>query len=241
MQLRKLYRNLLRAESLVMQASPVYAPSPEAPTAAAEDEDPAAAAAREAEERRRVEEAVEVVAEMELTAEQIKAGLRSLKACPYDYKLVFRPEQQAAAAEELDMRVASLYQVRWPAGAWLGGLGLQCTAAACGCWVACCFVLAMCWGCCGHACGAASGCRACTLLTPATARHAPNPAGAGQPRGAGGGPAALCVRGRRARRHRRAQPALPSVHPVVAVWRGRGRGRLRALLAGHHFGAPGEG
>lgn len=112
-QLRKLYRNLLRAEVLVEQPSPVYQPpEPAAAADAAAVEDPAAATAREAAEQLRVEEAVEVVAEMELTAEQIKAGLRSLRACPYDFRLLFRPEQQAVAAEELDARVASLFQVR---------------------------------------------------------------------------------------------------------------------------------
>ncbi len=106
-QLRKLYRNLLRAEVLVEQPSPVY----QAGEAAPSTQDDAAAAAAEADALRRLEEAVEVVAEMELTAEQIKAGLRSLKACPYDFKLLYRPEQQAAGADELQARVNSLFKV----------------------------------------------------------------------------------------------------------------------------------
>lgn len=107
-QLRKLYRNLLRAEVLVEQPSPVYQAPEAAPSI---QDDAAAAAAAEADALRRLEEAVEVVAEMELTAEQIKAGLRSLKACPYDFRLLYRPEQQAAGADELQARVNSLFKV----------------------------------------------------------------------------------------------------------------------------------
>lgn len=112
-QLRKLYRNLLRAEVLVEQPSPVYQAAEAAPST---QDDAAAAAAAEADALRRLEEAVEVVAEMELTAEQIKAGLRSLKACPYDFRLLYRPEQQAAGAEELQARVNSLFKVRQGCG-----------------------------------------------------------------------------------------------------------------------------
>ncbi|PRW56758.1 LETM1 and EF-hand domain-containing anon- mitochondrial [Chlorella sorokiniana] len=108
-QLRKLYRNLLRAEVLVEQPTPVYQAAEAAPSSA--QDDAAAAAAAEADALRRLEEAVEVVAEMELTAEQIKAGLRSLKACPYDFRLLYRPEQQAAGADELQARVNSLFKV----------------------------------------------------------------------------------------------------------------------------------
>ena len=132
-QLRKLYRNLLRAEGLLEHPSPDY----EAPTepgttkmwvggsssAAAAGEaapassdgssdgelEPAAVTAAEAEAQRRLEEAVEVVAEMELTAEQLKAGLRSLRACPYDFPRLFKPEQQQQAAPELEARVAALF------------------------------------------------------------------------------------------------------------------------------------
>ncbi len=129
-QLRKLYRNLLRAEGLLQHPSPVYEAPTEAGTtkksvggagaaagAAAssssegdEEPEPAAVSAAEAEAARRLEQAVEVVAEMELTAEQLKAGLRALRACPYDFPQLFKKEAQADAATQLDSRVAALLQ-----------------------------------------------------------------------------------------------------------------------------------
>lgn len=113
-QLRKLYRNLLRAEALVVEPTPVYQPPPPPPEAAPEEgngsaDAVAAAAAAEADEAQRLEAAVEVVAEMELTAEQLKAGLRALKACSYDFSRLFREEAGKAAAAELEQRVAALY------------------------------------------------------------------------------------------------------------------------------------
>lgn len=47
---------------------------------------------------------------MELTAEQLKAGLRALRACPYDFPKLFKSELQPEAATQLDGRVASLFQ-----------------------------------------------------------------------------------------------------------------------------------
>lgn len=147
-QLRKLYRNLLRAEGLLEHPTPVYEAPPEPGTtkkvvagagsavaAAASAAAPAAAAASsngsgssseeeeqqqeqvatgavtaaEAEAQRRLEEAVEVVAEMELTAEQLKAGLRALRACPYDFPRLFKKEVQGEAAAQLEARVAALF------------------------------------------------------------------------------------------------------------------------------------
>lgn len=70
--LRKLYRNLLRAEGLLELPSPVYSP-PTAAELAGESEE----AARD-EEAARVEAAVESVAEMELTAEQLKVVRRGV-------------------------------------------------------------------------------------------------------------------------------------------------------------------
>lgn len=130
-QLRKLYRNLLRAEGLLQHPSPVYeAPAepgttkksvaganaaagaaPSSSSSEGDDEpEPAAVTAAEAEAARRLEQAVEVVAEMELTAEQLKAGLRALRACPYDFPKLFKSELQPEAATQLDGRVASLFQ-----------------------------------------------------------------------------------------------------------------------------------
>ncbi|KAL4443418.1 hypothetical protein ABPG75_011155 [Micractinium tetrahymenae] len=128
-QLRKLYRNLLRAEGLLQHPSPVYeAPAepgttkksvggagaaagaaPSSGSEGGEEPEPAAVTAAEAEAVRRLEEAVEVVAEMELTAEQLKAGLRALRACPYDFPQLFKKEVQPDAAVQLDGRVAALF------------------------------------------------------------------------------------------------------------------------------------
>lgn len=147
-QLRKLYRNLLRAEVLLQHPSPVYEVPAEpstvkkvagsssttsssssstaapaaAPAAAAaassssssseeegDEPDASAVTAAEAEALRRLADAVEVVGEMELTAEQLKAGLRSLKACPYDFPALFKKEEQKGVAAELEARVATLY------------------------------------------------------------------------------------------------------------------------------------
>lgn len=87
-QLRKLYRNLLRAEPLLEYPSPVYQPQynlakevREAASSEAADEtegstelDAAALAAAEDAEQQRIDEAVEVVAEMELTAEELRVS-----------------------------------------------------------------------------------------------------------------------------------------------------------------------
>lgn len=83
--LRKLYRNLLRAEPLLELPSPVYQPPEEAPPldpGAANAMDLAtAAAAAEDEAQRRVDDAVDIVAEMELTAEELRVSGHSLLVC----------------------------------------------------------------------------------------------------------------------------------------------------------------
>jgi hypothetical protein len=95
--LRKLYRNLLRAEPLLELPSPVYQPPPPAPApdpAAAATVDVATAAAAAADEaQRRIDEAVEVVAEMELTAEEVRVSA-------HDYGGRERAGQGAAAVVE---------------------------------------------------------------------------------------------------------------------------------------------
>ena len=94
-ELKKLYRNCLRADTLLSLASPVYEPLPEgSDAAAAAASAPAAASAAaasaaasaagdgagqaaDAAEERRIA-AVELVAEMQLTSEQLRQGLRAL-------------------------------------------------------------------------------------------------------------------------------------------------------------------
>lgn len=105
-QLRKLYRNLLRAETLLQVPSPVYKPPPdggeagEAISTAAVTSQPTCtdngtsiecSPAAEEEELRRLQEAVDVVAELQLTAEELKAGLRTLRAAPVRWGSVFDP------------------------------------------------------------------------------------------------------------------------------------------------------
>eukprot|EP00887_Chlorella_sp_A99_P006091 scaffold22.g6091.t1 len=129
-QLRKLYRNLLRSETLLQQPSPVYQPPPDdasgsgasasssssrsgaggsvtpssSNSSAVADADGGApvaivstsglslaAAAAEEEEQRRIADAVDVVAELQLTAEELKAGLRALRAAPVRWGTVFDP------------------------------------------------------------------------------------------------------------------------------------------------------
>ena len=74
--LRKLYRNLLRAEPLLQLPHPVYeAPAAERPPLdinTATTMDIADAAAADDEAQRRIDEAVVLVAEMELTAEELR-------------------------------------------------------------------------------------------------------------------------------------------------------------------------
>lgn len=136
MELRKLYRNLLRAETLLQQPSPVYQGPPhdqaaDAQAAAASSNGAApaasssalpdgggesacgqgglspaaAAAAQEKEEQQRVAEAVEVVAEMQLTAEEMNAGIRALRAAPVRWGSVFDPG--AGSPEQVESLITS--------------------------------------------------------------------------------------------------------------------------------------
>lgn len=76
--LRKLYRNLLRAQTLLKLPSPIYNPDDSIAAVAVESRDAttvdmteAAAAAQ-----KQVDEAVEFVAEIELTAEELRVGFK---------------------------------------------------------------------------------------------------------------------------------------------------------------------
>lgn len=85
--LRKLYRNLLRAEGLLAQPEPIY----QCQTVEGTEEDQQTA------DEEALEAAVELVAEMELTAEQLRSGLRSLSS---GFKQVYE-NMDADAAEQL--------------------------------------------------------------------------------------------------------------------------------------------
>ncbi len=129
--LRKLYRNLLRAEPLLQLPSPVYQP-PEEPSPAtsaveldsenATSMDLAAAAAAadaqlQAQLEERIEEAVVLVAEMELTAEELRLGLRALKSQPERYGLLFVKSNSSSSSstdpaeleDQIQSRVKEVY------------------------------------------------------------------------------------------------------------------------------------
>ncbi|CAL8462025.1 g1556 [Coccomyxa elongata] len=102
--LRKLYRNLLRADGLLAQPSPVYQAyvRPVGKREGAEEE---LTEEEEEEERERQEAAIEVVAEMQLTAEQLKAGLRGLLASGNGFgEMVFAAGRGAEAEERITKR-----------------------------------------------------------------------------------------------------------------------------------------
>lgn len=113
-QLRKLYRNLLRAEPLLDLPSPVYLP-PEVGADAGilssgdQEVDDAAALAAAQEEQRRIDEAVEIVAEMELTAEELRFGERALRFGPIPFGSVFKTGDPEGAEQGIQERVRSVY------------------------------------------------------------------------------------------------------------------------------------
>eukprot|EP00877_Chromochloris_zofingiensis_P001136 jgi/Chrzof1/11022/Cz05g20210.t1 len=79
-ELKKLYRNCLRAENLLQQPSPVWQ-QPDRLGDTLHDDTPVVLASQDDEEdeyQERLRVAVDMVAEMQLTAEQLKLGLRSL-------------------------------------------------------------------------------------------------------------------------------------------------------------------
>lgn len=128
--LRKLYRNLLRAEPLLQLPSPVYQPPEEFPsTSKADNEldsenaasmDLAAAAAAadaqlQAQLEERIEEAVVLLAEMELTAEELRLGLKALKSQPERYGLLFVNPKNSSSIDpsevehQIQKRVKEVY------------------------------------------------------------------------------------------------------------------------------------
>lgn len=113
--LRRLYRNLLRSSPLLELPSPVYQPpdmanQPELDPNVANSMDIAAAeAAADAQLQSRVEEAVILVAEMELTAEELRMGLRALKAAPFPLDSLFDSQDIEDAQSKIEERVRDVY------------------------------------------------------------------------------------------------------------------------------------
>jgi len=128
--LRKLYRNLLRAEPLLQLPSPVYQPPEDLPSTskaavqldsenAASIDLAAAAAAADAQLQtqleERIQEAVVLLAEMELTAEELRLGLKALKSQPERYGLLFANPKNSASSDpakledQIQKRVKEVY------------------------------------------------------------------------------------------------------------------------------------
>ncbi|KAL3132082.1 hypothetical protein ABBQ32_008692 [Trebouxia sp. C0010 RCD-2024] len=110
-QLRKLYRNLLRAERLLATSSPVHQkPADVKPVKGKKSKQPPLLEDN-GEEQEMLEAAVEVVAEMQLTAEELKVGLRRLVTGEKDFSHVFQREDQPNVQEQVVAR-ANKYSKR---------------------------------------------------------------------------------------------------------------------------------
>uniref|UniRef100_A0A383VBJ9 Letm1 RBD domain-containing protein n=1 Tax=Tetradesmus obliquus TaxID=3088 RepID=A0A383VBJ9_TETOB len=106
-ELKKLYRNCIRAEALLGRASPVYV----APEGAADGTcvpaldddayssmDSSSSTSLDDEVAERLQQAVELVAEMQLTAEQLKTGLRAL---PASFGAIFGKDSSVQTAADI--------------------------------------------------------------------------------------------------------------------------------------------
>ncbi|GAB4813221.1 hypothetical protein N2152v2_000267 [Parachlorella kessleri] len=114
-QLRKLYRNLLRASALLEAASPVYqdpdAAESSSSNSSSEGGGNGTASSRADEEQQlRIAEAVETVAEMELTAEQLKSGMRALKASRMSFGSVLAAQAPQEAERQVEERVRETFR-----------------------------------------------------------------------------------------------------------------------------------
>jgi hypothetical protein len=109
--LRKLYRNLLRAETMLKVACPVYV---DEESKDAKDRDAAAVDSFEEDEarQRKIEEAVDYVAELELTADELRMILSTLKTQAADVSLLFPGLEESPHKIVRDMKdyVKSMYK-----------------------------------------------------------------------------------------------------------------------------------
>ncbi|KAL0029741.1 hypothetical protein WJX79_006839 [Trebouxia sp. C0005] len=110
-QLRKLYRNLLRAERLLSTSSPVHQKPEEVKPSKGRKVKRVPVPEDNLQEQEMLEAAVEVVAEMQLTADELKLGLRRLVAGEKDFCQVFQPDDQTNAKEQIVAR-ANKYSKR---------------------------------------------------------------------------------------------------------------------------------
>lgn len=112
--LRKLYRNLLRAETLLKFPCPVYQPEEEEAVSNMVEEGSALdAVEREAADRereRKVDEAVDYVAELELTADELRMILSTLKNQVDYFPLIFPDQDPQKLIGDMRDYVKSMYK-----------------------------------------------------------------------------------------------------------------------------------
>lgn len=114
--LRKLYRNLLRAETLLKFPCPVYQPEEEEMMMASSVEEEGStldAVEREAADRereRKIDEAVDYVAELELTADELRMILSTLKNQVEDFPLIFPDQDPQKLIGDMRDYVKSMYK-----------------------------------------------------------------------------------------------------------------------------------
>ncbi|MEW5311407.1 MAG: hypothetical protein WDW38_003126 [Sanguina aurantia] len=100
-ELRRLFRNALRAQVMMEMSSPIYipqAPPSSSTTGDAAESDAVDPAVLELEIQEQVKAAVAVVAEMQLVLEQLKASLRAL---PSGFGFVFGPGKEESSEEKV--------------------------------------------------------------------------------------------------------------------------------------------
>lgn len=111
--LRKLYRNLLRAETMLKFPCPVYRPDSEVEGKSSSNNDgesKLSAEEADAERKRKIDEAVDYVAELELTADEMRMILSTLKTQSKDISLLFLDADPEAMIIDLRDHVKSMYK-----------------------------------------------------------------------------------------------------------------------------------
>lgn len=106
--LRKLYRNLLRAETMLKFPCPVY--EPEQDGIVKDGEVKMSVEEADAERKRKIDEAVDYVAELELTADEMRMILSTLKAQSDDIALLFPGVEPQTMIVQLRDHVKSMYK-----------------------------------------------------------------------------------------------------------------------------------
>lgn len=110
--LRKLYRNVLRAETMLKEPCPVYVVEETSEDAMETSSTPLEQEEFEERQQRRIDAAVEYVAELELTADELRMILSTLKTQAGDVSLLFPNLEESPHKTVRDMKdtVKSLYK-----------------------------------------------------------------------------------------------------------------------------------